>query len=575
MSADLVVYTQSVEESPTSSVMVDKKWLSVIDQNNGSYSSGQSTIETTSLATSDRMMNYKEAYLAVPLVLTAGNSTASNALTLTNASAQTKLMGLKNSYTTLIHSMSVDLNGTNIIQQTPFSEFYNAFNLMTSLSWGDVKTQGSTIGFYPDDALSATAFVGDETSAPANQVVNNRDDVIIAGDKAQTGNPGNVGLNKRLQYINYNADSTVLGGAVTAEKPQSTFLTKAAADTLYKSQVYNTSAGSATESPIIQTQVLAIIKLRHLHNFFCHVPLSRGLQFRFILNFNQCTQSLICNGTKLTGEKSEKSQFGGVVPLMVSSCFTDCGGMGIRAGTGGTAIFDLSVGKSCLNSTLNGVGSTIPSALPASVALHVPSYIMSPSLAGAYVSANSSKRITYTDIYQFKIGDVTAGSTENRLITSGIRGIRSVLMMPMSPSASNGGVVAEHESVLSDAGGGPTSLLAQVTNFQVQIGGVNQIESGGRYEWEIFNNYVYGVNAVNGGMSDGLTSGLVGQSDWARKYLYYYVDCNRGTDLERDTPKSVQVQFQNVSAKTQDYYVYVEFENSFALDVGTGSIVGA
>ena len=37
MSADLVVYTQSVEESPTSSVMVDKKWLSVIDQNNGSY----------------------------------------------------------------------------------------------------------------------------------------------------------------------------------------------------------------------------------------------------------------------------------------------------------------------------------------------------------------------------------------------------------------------------------------------------------------------------------------------------------------------------------------------------------
>jgi hypothetical protein len=76
-------------------------------------------------------------------------------------------------------------------------------------------------------------------------------------------------------------------------------------------------------------------------------------------------------------------------------------------------------------------------------------------------------------------------------------------------------------------------------------------------------------------MSDGLTSGLVGQSDWARKYLYYYVDCNRGTDLERDTPKSVQVQFQNISAKTQDYYVYVEFENSFMLDVGTGSIVGA
>ena len=74
-------------------------------------------------------------------------------------------------------------------------------------------------------------------------------------------------------------------------------------------------------------------------------------------------------------------------------------------------------------------------------------------------------------------------------------------------------------------------------------------------------------------MTDGLTSSLIGQSDWARKYLYYYIDCNRGTDLERDTPKSIQIQFRNLSTKTMDYFVFVEFENSFALDVGTGNIV--
>ena len=89
-----------------------------------------------------------------------------------------------------------------------------------------------------------------------------------------------------------------------------------------------------------------------------------------------------------------------------------------------------------------------------------------------------------------------------------------------------------------------------MTNFQVQLGGVNQIQTSGRYEWEIFQNYVYGAKSVNGGNSDGLTSSLIGQSDWARKYLFYYIDCNRGTDMERDTPKSVQVQLQNLSAKT-------------------------
>ena len=571
MSADLVVYNQSVEESPTSSIMVDKKWLQVLDQNNGSYSSGQSTLETTSLATSDRMMNYKEAYLAVPLVLTAGNATNVNSAGMGNATNKSKLMGLKNSYTSLIHSMSVDLNGTNIIQQTPFSEFYNAFNLMTSLSFDDVKTQGSTIGFYPDDALSASANTGYEASAPAGQVFNNLD---VLDPDAETvavlGHVGNKGFSERLKYINYDATGKVNGSG--DELAQSEFLSKHNANTLFKSQVYNLVAGGGAASPLVQVQVMAIIKLRHLHNFFCHVPLSRGLQFRFIINFNQSTQTLSTDATDFTAETNVKSQFGGVVPLMIASGLANNGGEGLHGGLG-TSRFDLSVGKVCLDSTLKAYAGYSDSSLPQSVALHVPSYIMSPSLAGAYVSANSAKRVTYTDIYQFKINGITSGSTENRLITSGIRGIRSVLMIPMFPSGSNGNTVAEFQSTLSDCGGGPTALLAQVTNFQVQIGGINQIQTNGRYEWEIFNNYVYGANAVNAGMSDGLTSSLIGQSDWARKYLYYYIDCNRGTDLERDTPKSVQIQFQNLSAKTCDYYVYVEYENSLALDVGTGSIV--
>jgi hypothetical protein len=280
MSADLVVYNQSVEESPTSSIMVDKKWLSVLDQNNGSYSSGQSTLETTSLATSDRMMNYKEAYLAVPLVLTASSVEANNTTTLNGTlTNKSKLMGLKNSYTSLVHSMSVDLNGTNIIQQTPFSEFYNAFNLMTSLSWDDVKTQGSTIGFYPDDALSATSYTNNEVPAPADQVVNNQDLLTPQAETvAVLGHIGNKGFSERLKYINYDATARVNGNA--DEKAQLSFLTKTSADTLYKNQVYNIVAGGANASPVVQVQVMAIIKLRHLHNFFCHVPLSRGLQFR-------------------------------------------------------------------------------------------------------------------------------------------------------------------------------------------------------------------------------------------------------------------------------------------------------
>tara|TARA_R100000278_G_scaffold62795_1_gene50793 strand:+ start:159 stop:1877 length:1719 start_codon:yes stop_codon:yes gene_type:complete len=570
MSSDLVVYNQSIEEKPVSSVMVDKKWLNVLDQNNGSYSSGQSTLETTSLSTADRFMNYREAYLYVPVLLTVGNNTNANNAGLANATNVSKLVGLKNSYTTLIHSMSVDLNGTNIIQSTPFSEFYNAFNLMTCLSFDDIKSQGSSIGFYPDDALSATSFTADAPEGSAGTTVNNQD-LLTPGSEtiAVLGHIGNKGFSERLKYINYDATGKVNGAG--AEVAQSAFLTKASADTLYKSQVITLAAGGGSASPVLQVQVSAIIKLRHLHNFFNNVPLAKGLQFRFIINFNASTTTVQNDATDIKDEVLVKSQFGGVNPLMIASAKANNGGVGTLANAGSIRA-DLSIGKTCLDSTLAGYAGTTTSNLPQSVQLYVPSYIMNPALEASYISANANKRIAYSDIYQFKITNISAGETFNQLVTSGIRGVRSVTVIPMFPSASNGNTTAEFQSVQSCAGGGTTALLAEITDFQVQVGGVNQIQTNGRYEWEIFNNYVYGANSINGGLTDGLSSSLIGMSDWARKYLYYYIDCNRGTDLERDTPKSIQIQGRNLSAKAVDYYVFVEFENNFGLDVGTGAI---
>jgi len=569
MSADLVVYNQSVEEAPSSSVMTDKKWLQVLDQNNGSYTSGQSTLETTSLSTSDRFMNYRESFLSVPLIITVGNNTNVNNAGMANATAKSKLIGMKNSYTSIIHSFSCDLNGSNIIQNTPFSELYNAFQLMTSLSWDDVKTQGSTIGFYPDDALSASSNTANRPTGSASATFNNQD---LVQENAQTiaclGNIGNKGFSERLKYINYDATGKINGSA--NEVAQSVFLSSASANTLYKNQVFTLHAGGVGDSPVVQVQVMAVIKLRHLHNFFNHVPLAKGLQFRFILNFNQHTQTITNDATNITTEAVAKSQYGGICPFIVASASANNGGVGTIAAAG-TIRADLSIGRTCLDNTLANYGGTTTSGLPQSVSLWVPSYVMNPSLEASYISANSSKRISYTDIYNFRITNIGANQTFNTLITSGIRGVRSVLVMPFFPQASNG-AVQEFQSAQSCCGGGSTALLAQITNFNVQVGGVNQIQTNGRYEFEIFNNYVYGCNSVNGGHTDGLNSGLIGQADWGRKFLYYYVDCNRGTDLERDTPKSVQIQGQNLSAKTVDYQVFIEFENSFSIDVGSGAI---
>jgi len=114
---DLVTYSKSVEEKSSESVFLNQSWLSVLDSNNGSYSSSQATLETTSLASSDRFMDYREAYLSIPLLLTLGNSTNANNAGLTGATDSSKIMGLKNSYTSLIHSMSRLLLTPMTIQQ--------------------------------------------------------------------------------------------------------------------------------------------------------------------------------------------------------------------------------------------------------------------------------------------------------------------------------------------------------------------------------------------------------------------------------------------------------------------------
>jgi hypothetical protein len=142
-------------------------------------------------------------------------------------------------------------------------------------------------------------------------------------------------------------------------------------------------------------------------------------------------------------------------------------------------------------------------------------------------------------------------------------------MIPMHTADANGGI-NEFQSVQSSCGGGDCAMLHGLSNFNIQVGGVAQLASNARYGYEMFNEQFSGVNAVNAGMSDGLTSGLISMKSWETKHGYVFISVNRGTELEKSSPKSVQVQFQNISNKKIDYYIYITYETSINLDVGLG-----
>jgi len=146
---DNLVFEESINTEVSSSEFVEKQWLYVNDNNNGSYS-GQIVLDTTSLSNSGSYINWSEAFIAMPLVLQAEGS--ATAITATNSLDY--LMGLKNGFWQILHSMSVEFNNGSIIQQTPFLNVFCSFKNLTSWSQNDITNWGAVCGFCPDTARS-------------------------------------------------------------------------------------------------------------------------------------------------------------------------------------------------------------------------------------------------------------------------------------------------------------------------------------------------------------------------------------------------------------------------------------
>ena len=94
-----------------------------------------------------------------------------------------------------------------------------------------------------------------------------------------------------------------------------------------------------------------------------------------------------------------------------------------------------------------------------------------------------------------------------------------------------------------------------------------------RYSYEQFINQLYGCCSVNAGLTDGLSSGFIGQLDFDMEYCYHWVNCSRMLPVEEPVPKSVSIIGQNQSAKAVDLYVFIEYGVEVSVDVLSGARV--
>lgn len=589
MSCDKLVFDLSQEVEGSPNVFIRKDWLNILDNQNQNYQNNQSIIDTSQLANSNKYMGYREAYLAVPMLLSMRTFPEGAGV----CSPGDFSFGLKNWFGSIINSMTLDYNGTTIVQQTPFCNMWNSFKLLTTLSWVDIATQGPTIGFYPD---TPDSFFWKPAGSAQGIGITNNDDATFAssastvnttnnynqfnGLAANVNIGGNSGLTCRTKWIAYDPSAFAdgIGGASTYG---ASLLSGQNSALVWRSYISNKSpSAGAGEQGILQISVMATIYLKHVHSFFNMCPLLKGVFMKLTLNLNnsRTTVTLANPGATPTMTcASTSSYIGGVQPILVPSLRTG-NAYAISTAGAGNAVYDLMVGSQTFNNDItNPVGGGPLSStgqVSKSVYLYVPAYTFNPTFEQAYLS-NNIKQIKYTDIYQYQVTTpIASGGQFNQLITNGIANIKSVLVIPFfNTNIGAAGSPLEFLSPFDPAGCGPTAPMVALTNFNVQISGQNAIYNMQRYSFEEWNNQLYGQNAVNGGLTDGLTSGLIDFAGFQNSYSYYYVNVERMLPVEQSVPKSVQILGTNYSQQPINLWVFVEYGVEVSIDVLTGARV--
>jgi len=579
MSADSLVFDMSQVSDAPPQVFVRKDWLNILDNQSQNYSGNQCVIDTSQLANSNKYMNYREAYLSIPLLLTLNATTTAtaNLQPLTAGSSCDYALALKGWSGSLIHSLTLDYNGTTIIQQTPLQSIWNTFKLQCSLSWGDVISQGASIGFYPDSALSLAyaTTMGALGIGICNNVNAPTIDAPVVSGAYNSYLQANPAIAKRQMLANYHPEGLTSPSTAIGTTWNSLF-TAGSCRSAYKSYINQATnvQGAIGTAGVFQQSAMVQVKLKHLHSFFDNAPLLKGVFMRLTMNLNNTSIAFTHTGTvgtNLFSAMSVSSAYSGVNPLMITAS---------SAGSGTSACFladsylaSVAVGAKLLAS--GAVGSA--GSLAQSITLNVPAYTFNPTFESSYLSS-PVKRIEYTDIYQYSVSNIAPAGYVNQLITNGIAGIQSVLVVPfLTPVATNavnvGITVPQIQSPFDTAGCGTTAPLAIFTNFNIVVAGQNMIYNTERYTYEQFMNQQYGHLAVNGGLTDGLTSGLIDQLSWETNQCYWYVDCSRMLPVEEQVPKSVNIIGNNLSALALDLIVFVEYKCGLSIDVLSGARV--
>lgn len=564
--ADRFLYESSMMTDVPVSPFLKKQVVYVQDTQNTSNYTGQINLDLSQLSNSYQWIDFTSMVWEIPFTIVVENTNTTD-LNDMSAVINSYFAGLKNGNHQLLQSLSVSINNSSVVQLSNYLNHYVEYKLMTSLSDSDVKKWGASIGFAPD---SATSFRYSATGASRDGpgFTNNRPNSQVATDYSTKAfkTTENSGLAQRLR-----TPLDLSDGVTNAWYNQSL-----GGGTLETSRTAaNQNGVSYFTTPDTDTAVfyiLATIRFKDMANLFAELPLLRGTYVSAVLNYNASAQTIsyIKDSTILTTSTPQITGLSN--PVIVSSAAANQPNAWLNSSIGATKTGTFYV--SCNVGTARGAtgGEYTNPLLGGRTRISADLYSMNPIMESRYLSLKT-KDVYYTDFYSYMYqNQITAGQSFNFLATNGISQPTAVIVIPYISKTSNTGLttVPIFQSPFASEPGTTSSI--PLTNINIQVSGTNIFQDNFQYDYQQFLTELASINALNGGASTGLTSGLISQQDFQYGYRYVVADLSRRLPND-DVSRSISVTGLNNSQMGIDLLVLIEYRRKLTFDLSTGAIV--
>ena len=564
--ADQLLYEVSNSVEQDGEPFIRRENVYIIDQNNGSYTNNTIIMDCASVSNAGKWADFQNATIVVPLILTMSSTFNFSAI------ASDFAVGLKNGFHQLISSINVEYNNSSVVQISNLTNMYISYKLNTTLCVDDIVTIGSQIGFYHDSAQSWQYTTDESIGGQGSQ--NNTDNIIATPVTSYSGMYGNLGFFKRQLDILFSANQfgvqTLLGGGVNWASVSATFCKSY---TIKTTAPVNGYYGQAW-------YILATIRLKDMADFFAQMPLVRNAYVNLYINLNQSRVTVdvepVAGFLSMTPQGATV-QGGNTSMIMVASGDVDNGFAHLSAAVA-AGVLGVSFTMSC--AVLQSIDSNCPPTIArnnmlSSCRLYIDLYTMNPMREEQYLT-NRTKTIKYRDIFQYQF--LNNLNSFNFLVSNGISGLKEIVLVPLISSTyngNNGTANSSFSTLVSPFGSEPAtcSPLMWFNNLNFQISGVNIFSNNEQYGFEMFQNELYGVGSINGGLTDGLTSGLISQTAFYNNYGYLVANVGRRLPEDDRTPKSVQISGTCLSIVPIDIYVFCVFEKEIVIDTYSGKRV--